>query len=236
MRKQERERDIEIDPDYFWIISVMFNPSAQMFLVSIFLDWTFWIKLFLPKATKRWRWGTFGTKRRQSFRCALTPVQLCCTGCFFLFSTSQVVYPVHLAATWSHGMSMNPAPLFPWKMSSFGFEARDGNFEVLALLLKYGVDKNVLSSKGQTPLDMARSEDVSWSWFSASLFRFVSLISTFGHCWNHIFCKIKMWVLLYFGHYQAYVGTLFLGGAHQYLSVLSKSVVTMRLNLVCFRS
>jgi len=58
-------------------------------------------------------------------------------------------------------MSMNPAPLFPWKMSNFGFEARDGNFEVLALLLKHGVDKNVLSSKGRTPLDMARSADVS---------------------------------------------------------------------------
>jgi len=60
------------------------------------------------------------------------------TGCFSLFSTSQVVYPVHLAA-------------------------RDGNFEVLALLLKYGVDKNVLSSKGRTPLDMARSADVKGS-------------------------------------------------------------------------
>eukprot|EP00434_Breviolum_minutum_P017459 symbB.v1.2.015409.t1/scaffold1149.1/size164316/12 len=60
------------------------------------------------------------------------------TGCFCLFSTSQVVYPVHLAA-------------------------RDGNFKVLALLLKYGVDKNVLSSKGRTPLDMARSADVKGS-------------------------------------------------------------------------
>jgi len=60
------------------------------------------------------------------------------TGCFCLFSTSQVVYPVHLAA-------------------------RDGNFEVLALLLKHGVDKNVLSSKGRTPLDMARSADVKGS-------------------------------------------------------------------------
>lgn len=90
-----------------------------MFLASIFLDWTFRIKLFLPKDTKGRSWETFGTKRRQSFRCVLTPFRLCCTGCFRLFSTSQVVYPVHLAATWSHGMSMNPALLFPWKMSNF---------------------------------------------------------------------------------------------------------------------
>mgnify|MGYP002803603043 FL=1 len=41
--------------------------------------------------------------------------------------------------------------------------ARDGNFEVLALLLKHGVDKNVKSSKGQTPLDMARFADVKGS-------------------------------------------------------------------------
>ena len=34
---------------------------------------------------------------------------LCDTGCgfFSLFSKSHVVYPVHLAATWSHGMSMH---------------------------------------------------------------------------------------------------------------------------------
>eukprot|EP00434_Breviolum_minutum_P027524 symbB.v1.2.024339.t1/scaffold2296.1/size83103/4 len=60
------------------------------------------------------------------------------TGCFFWGSKWQIVYPVHLAA-------------------------RDGNFEVLALLLKHGVDKNVKSSKGQTPLDMARFADVKGS-------------------------------------------------------------------------
>jgi len=60
------------------------------------------------------------------------------TGCFFLRSKSEIVYPVHVAA-------------------------RDGNFEVLALLLKYRVDKNVKSSKGKTPLDMARCADVKGS-------------------------------------------------------------------------
>ena len=65
----------------------------------------------------------------------------------------------HLVAWDVHG---SPAPLFR-KMPNFGFEARDGNFEVLALLLKYGVDETVRSSKGQTPLDMARLADVSWS-------------------------------------------------------------------------
>ena len=57
MTKQERERLEDIDPEMtqslFGIISIIFNPSAQIFLASIFLDWTCRTKIFLPKGTQR---------------------------------------------------------------------------------------------------------------------------------------------------------------------------------------
>ena len=172
-------------------LSFSIHPP-RCFLLRSFWTGHFRIKLFLPKDTKGRSWETFGTKRRQSFRCVpySFPVVL-----HRLFS---VCFPHR---KWCTLYTLLPLGRMGWAWtlhSSFR-----GRCPTLDLRQEMATSKwwRCSWSTAWTKTCYPPKGGHLWTWhvqrtsvdpdFSASLFRFVSLISTFGHSWNNIFWKTK---------------------------------------------